>query len=107
MSRLCFFLLAVVSLAASAASGAHTNQHVILITIDGGAAYYFDDPKAPLTNVRKLAAQGVVAKGIKVSNPVVTWPNHTTLVTGVPSAKHSVLCNGVMVSNGQGGLRRN
>jgi predicted AlkP superfamily pyrophosphatase or phosphodiesterase len=29
------------------------------------------------------------------SFPTVTWPNHTTLVTGVPPAKHGVLGNGL------------
>ena len=29
-------------------------------------------------------------------NPTVTWPNHTTLVTGVTPAKHGVLFNGLL-----------
>lgn len=81
-----------------------TNHHVILITIDGGAAFYFNDPKASLPNLRKLAAEGVLAKGMKVSNPSVTWPNHTTLVTGVTPARHSVLANGLLVRNPKGGF---
>jgi predicted AlkP superfamily pyrophosphatase or phosphodiesterase len=39
---------------------------------------------------------------MKVANPSVTWPNHTTLVTGVYPAKHSVLFNGLMVRGGAG-----
>ncbi|MDB6029044.1 MAG: Type phosphodiesterase / nucleotide pyrophosphatase [Verrucomicrobiales bacterium] len=96
----------IANLAANAATGIDTNQHVILITIDGGAAYYFNDPKAPIPNLRKLAARGVVAKGMRISNPAVTWPNHTTLITGVAPAKHSVLYNGLMVRNEKGGLSR-
>ncbi len=79
-----------------------TNHHVILITIDGGAAYYLQDPAAPLPTLRKLAAQGATAEGMKVSNPSITWPNHTTLVTGVHPEKHSVLFNGVLVRPGAG-----
>ena len=30
-------------------------------------------------------------------NPTVTWPNHTAMMTGVNSAKHSVLYNGLAV----------
>jgi len=30
-------------------------------------------------------------------NPTVTWPNHTSLVTGVTPAKHGVLFNGTLV----------
>src|SRR5690606_28015438 len=35
--------------------------------------------------------------GMTVSNPSVTWPNHTTVVTGVRPEKHGVLANGVLV----------
>jgi predicted AlkP superfamily pyrophosphatase or phosphodiesterase len=89
-----------------AAENSARQHHVILITVDGGAAFYFDDPKAPIPNLRKIAGEGVVAKGMKVSNPAVTWPNHTTLVTGVSPAKHSLLYNGLMVPNKKGGLSR-
>src|SRR5688572_2285469 len=84
------------------ASAASTNHHVILITIDGLAAYNFTDPKAPLPTLRKLAAEGTVAEGMRVSNPAITWPNHTTLVTGMRPAKHSVLFNGVLTRPGAG-----
>jgi predicted AlkP superfamily pyrophosphatase or phosphodiesterase len=92
--------LAVLFLAVVATAA--TNHHVILITIDGGAAYYLQDPAAPLPTLRKLAAQGAMAEGMKVSNPSITWPNHTTLVTGVHPEKHSVLFNGVLVRPGAG-----
>jgi predicted AlkP superfamily pyrophosphatase or phosphodiesterase len=106
MLRFCILFFTAVSLAARAAAGIDTNQYVILVTIDGGGAFYFDDPKSPIPNLRKLAAQGVVAKGMRVSNPAVTWPNHTTLVTGVAPAKHSVLYNGLMLLDEKGGLTR-
>ncbi len=95
------FLLCVFLLGAWPAH-ANTNHHVILITIDGGAAFYLQDPQAPLPTLRKLAAQGVVAEGMRVANPSITWPNHTTLVTGVYPEKHSVLFNGVLLRPGDG-----
>jgi predicted AlkP superfamily pyrophosphatase or phosphodiesterase len=79
---------------------AETNHHVILITIDGFAAYYLADPQAPIPTIRRLAAEGTAAEGMRVSNPSVTWPNHTTLVTGVHPDKHSVFFNGVLVRPG-------
>lgn len=79
-----------------------TNDHVILITLDGLAAFYLADPQAPLPTLRKLAAEGASAEALRVSNPTTTWPNHTTLVTGVHPAKHSVLYNGLLVRNGPG-----
>jgi len=81
---------------------AGTNEHVVLITIDGFAASYLSDPQAPLPNLRRLAEEGASAKAMHVSNPATTWPNHTTLITGVHPDKHSVLVNGLLVRTGPG-----
>ena len=100
-------LLAVV-VAAMATSplfsqAAEADRHVVIISIDGLAAYLLDDPKAPLPNIRRLAKAGAVAAGgMTVSNPSVTWPNHTTLVTGTRPEKHGVLANGMLVRGGVG-----
>jgi len=91
-------LLAAMVFQVPAAQAADSDRHVIVVCIDGLAAYLLDDPKAPLPTVRRLAAAGCVAEGgMKVVNPSVTWPNHTTLVTGVRPEKHGVLANGVFV----------
>ena len=77
---------------------AEPESHVVVISIDGFPAYLLDDPAAPIPTIRKLARQGLAASdGMTVVNPSVTWPNHTTLMTGVYPAKHSVLFNGVLV----------
>jgi predicted AlkP superfamily pyrophosphatase or phosphodiesterase len=62
----------------------------------------FWDPQASIPRIRELASEGVASEGMRVCNPTVTWPNHTTLVTGVRAAKHSVLFNGVLVRPGAG-----
>ncbi len=79
-----------------------TNDYVVLITIDGLAAFYLTDPQAPLPTLRNMAAEGASAEALRVSNPSTTWPNHTTLVTGVHPEKHSVLFNGLLVRSGPG-----
>jgi arylsulfatase A-like enzyme len=85
-------------LSAVAAAPATEKSHVVIISVDGFAGYLLDDPKAPIPTIRKLAKQGAIAVGgMKVSNPSVTWPNHTSLVTGVRPEKHGVLANGVLV----------
>ncbi len=89
-------------LAPALAADLATNRHVILITIDGLSASALSDPKAPLPTLRKLAADGAVAEGLRVSNPSVTWPNHTTLVTGVHADKHSMLFNATVIRPGPG-----
>lgn len=91
--RIVAFLLA---LAACGAPAPADDRHVILVTLDGFPAYLLTDPKAPVPTLRKLASQGASAAGMRVSNPSITWPNHTTLITGVNASKHSVLFNGIV-----------
>src|SRR4051794_3992755 len=74
-------------------AAADTDRHVVLISVDGLAHYYFDDPKAPMPFIRSLAAEGARARRMKTSMPTNTWPNHTTLVTGVQPGKHGVIAN--------------
>lgn len=73
------------------------DKHVILISIDGFPAYLWNDPTLMVPNLRQLAAEGASAKAMTVSNPSITWINHTTLVTGVEPRKHGVLFNGLLV----------
>jgi len=74
--------------------GARKDRHVVMISLDGFGAYNLGDPRVALPNIRALAARGARADAMTVSTPSVTWPNHTTLVTGVPPSKHGVLANG-------------
>ena len=73
---------------------------VLLISIDGFPAYLWNDPTLAVPNLRKLAASGASAAAMTVSNPSITWINHTTLVTGVNPRKHGVLYNGLLIRNG-------
>lgn len=76
---------------------------MVVVSLDGLAAYLVDDPKVPLPTIRKLAREGAIVEGgMTVVNPAVTWPNHTTLVTGVRPEKHGVLVNGVLVRGAVG-----
>ena len=56
-----------------------------------------DDPHLPVPTLRRLAAGGATAKGMRPVNPTVTWPNHTSMVTGVTPSKHGVLFNGILM----------
>jgi predicted AlkP superfamily pyrophosphatase or phosphodiesterase len=97
-------VLVFLAIGVSLPSGARasSNDRVVLITIDGLAAFYLSDPQASLPTLRRLAAEGASAEGLRVSNPATTWPNHTTLITGVHPDKHSVLFNGVLIRGGPG-----
>lgn len=71
--------------------------HVVLITLDGFPGFALDDPTLAVPTLRRLAAQGAMARRLRPIDPTVTWPNHTSLVTGVLPARHHVLYNGLLV----------
>ena len=66
---------------------------VVLISVDGLAAYYLDDPKADMPTIRRLAREGASADGMKCAMPSVTWPTHTTMATGCWPGRHGVVGN--------------
>jgi len=72
-------------------------NHVVIISLDGFPGWALDDPHLPVPTLRRLAARGAVARGMRPVNPTVTWPNHTSMVTGVTPSKHGVLFNGLLV----------
>ncbi len=78
------------------------DRHVVFITIDGIPSDLWNDPAMQLPNLRRLAAEGATAKAMTVSNPSLTWINHTTLITGVEPRKHGVLFNGLLIRQGEG-----
>lgn len=69
---------------------------VVLITIDGFPARALKDPKLPMPTLRALIAHGAHAEAMLPINPAITWPNHTTLITGVDASEHHVLFNGLL-----------
>jgi predicted AlkP superfamily pyrophosphatase or phosphodiesterase len=79
----------------SAAASADDVKYVVLISVDGLAASYFDDPKADLPTLRMMAKQGARAEGMITTFPSVTWPSHTSLITGTKATKHGVIGNSV------------
>ncbi len=97
MSKYVIALLAVLFLAprigAAADAPAGSDRIVVMISLDGLAAYYIDDPKAGMPTLRALAEAGARASAMKAVTPTVTWPNHTTLVTGDMPARHGVVGN--------------
>ncbi len=98
---LCLVALTLTASVAPAAEPApRADEHVILVTIDGFAARYWHDESLPLPNLRRLARAGSTADAMTVSNPSITWINHTTLVTGVTPRRHGVLYNGLLTRQG-------
>lgn len=71
----------------------------MVISLDGFPAYALNDPRLPIPTLRRLAREGASAAAMQPINPTVTWPNHTTLVTGVDASRHQVLFNGLLTRN--------
>ena len=77
-------------------ASAESDRHVVVISLDGFPAWYLDDPEVSLPVIRGLRDAGAsTVEGLHVANPSVTWPNHTTLMSGAWPEKHGVLFNGL------------
>lgn len=75
---------------------------VVIISIDGFPADALWNIEAPVPFLRSLASNGSWAHAMIASNPTVTWPNHTSLVTGVHPEKHSLLLNAQIIRPDEG-----
>ena len=99
MKQYLFFLVFVFNANLSISSSQLTesvnnDNHIIIISIDGFPSDALWDEQIPLTTIRSLALNGVWSTKLVASTPTVTWPNHTTIATGVHPEKHGVLTNG-------------
>jgi len=78
-------------------------KHVIIISIDGFRPEFYKDPSWPMPNLRKLAGGGVYADGVRGVFPSVTYPSHTTIITGAMPARHGIYYNSPFEPGGQTG----
>lgn len=87
-------LLAAVSAVAQPPGGKH--PVVLLISIDGLRPDYVtetDKHALRIPNLRRFLTEGAYATGVHGVLPTVTYPSHTTILTGVSPAKHGILDN--------------
>ena len=78
------------------AQGARTPRPVVLISIDGLKPDYVleaDRHKLAIPHLRALRARGSYATGVVGVVPTVTYPSHTTLVSGAAPARHGIISN--------------
>jgi arylsulfatase A-like enzyme len=73
------------------------DRHVVVVSLDGFPASLLADARLPVPTLRRLMREGASAARLNIVNPAVTWPNHTSMVTGVRPAIHQVLYNGLLV----------
>ena len=72
-------------------------RHVVVISIDGlKPATYTADGPSRIPTLRQMARDGVYADGVVGVTPTVTYPSHTTMITGVVPAVHGIYNNRIL-----------
>lgn len=97
MRRISIFLfVSLLSLLLSASAQRRNIVPVVLISIDGLKPDYVleaDRHGLKIPNLRRFLKEGAFASAVTGVTPTVTYPSHTTLVTGVSPAKHGIYAN--------------
>lgn len=92
---LLFVLIILAAPAAPAQDSQNAPRQVVLISIDGLRPDFYRSADFDAPTLKKLADEGAWAEGAVTVFPSVTYPSHTTLVTGVSPARHGILSNTV------------
>ena len=103
------FALALFFLVSTASSQKSAQKTKLLVlSVDGLDNRYLQNASEmglKIPNIRRLMREGSWASGgVTGEVPTVTWPSHTTLLTGVPPRVHGILGNqkpGVAVITGR------
>jgi len=105
--RALFLSLLLAGLAGSARStppAAPAARHAVILSIDGLMPASYTEPDAhglKIPTLRQLAATGAFSPGVRVGMPAVTYPSHTSMVTGVSPARHGIVSNAVFDPEGK------
>lgn len=74
-------------------------MQVVLITVDGLRPEYYLDASWPAPAMQQLYRDGAHARAVTSVFPSLTYPGHTTLITGALPARHGVCHNRVIESD--------
>ncbi|HWD98568.1 MAG TPA: alkaline phosphatase family protein [Bryobacteraceae bacterium] len=72
------------------------SQPLVVISIDGLDNRYLaeaDQRGLKIPTLRKLMREGQYSEGVIGVAPTITWPSHTTIITGVDPVVHGILGN--------------
>lgn len=70
------------------------SDHVVLISIDGLRPEFYRDAAAfGAPTIQQMARDGAHALGVRGVFPSVTYPSHTTLLTGATPLRHGIYYN--------------
>jgi predicted AlkP superfamily pyrophosphatase or phosphodiesterase len=90
-----FLYFAIAALSAVSLLPAQT-QSMLMISVDGMRPDYVlhaDEHGLRLPTLRRIMKEGTYAEGVTGVLPTLTYPSHTTLVTGVWPAQHGIFNN--------------
>jgi predicted AlkP superfamily pyrophosphatase or phosphodiesterase len=71
-------------------------ERLVLLSVDGLDHRYLRDADKlglKIPNLRRLIREGTWADGVVGEVPTITWPEHTTIITGVPPVVHGIQQN--------------
>lgn len=84
-------------------SEAQEKKHVIIISIDGFRPDFYRKDKWATPILHQLAKEGVSANGVRGVFPSVTYPSHTTILTGKMPIEHGIYYNSPFEPDGATG----
>jgi Type I phosphodiesterase / nucleotide pyrophosphatase len=83
-------------LAGFLASAVQAAQPLVVISVDGLDNRYLaqaDKFGLKIPTLRKLMREGQVSQGVMGVVPTITWPSHTSIITGADPVTHGILSN--------------
>jgi hypothetical protein len=86
----------IIVLAAFLAGSLQAAQPLVVISVDGLDNRYLaqaDKFGMKIPTLRKLMREGQYSQGVIGVMPTITWPSHTTIITGVDPVVHGILGN--------------
>lgn len=86
------FLLVLCTQVSSAEMGRRAD-HVVLISIDGLRPEFYLDEVWPAPMLQQMGREGAHAKAVRSVFPSVTYPAHTTIITGKLPIDHGISYN--------------
>ena len=78
-------------------------QPLLVVSVDGLDQRYLaqcDELKLKIPNLRRLMREGEWSKGVIGVVPTITWPSHTTILSGVDPSVHGIRSNRLPASEG-------
>ncbi|HTU47488.1 MAG TPA: ectonucleotide pyrophosphatase/phosphodiesterase [Bryobacteraceae bacterium] len=96
--RLLAFLicLSIVPLGVASRGNAESLRALLLISVDGMRPDYVTQASAhglKIPHLLQMLTEGSYASGVRGALPTVTYPSHTTILTGVWPARHGIFLN--------------